>query len=106
MHFLLEWCVLQIKKLRALHDDVSVLLAALQRQINAFVALSSIVTVENRDELKGLDSSNSHTLVFVRQPESGVARAYTFVMGDATVANDFSIIAPTDNGGRYFEWFV
>lgn len=59
---------------------------------------------ENRATLKVLASNSVRRLIFLGHPEVGVPKAFTFLFGDTTPANDFSIIAPNDNGGRYFEW--
>lgn len=59
--------------------------------------------VFTRVELKGLPSNASRQLVFVRTPEPGVRSSYWYTHGATDTADDESVIAPTDNLGRYFE---
>lgn len=54
--------------------------------------------------LKALTSSALRRIVLLETPDTGLPWGYRFVLGDLTTANDVSIVAPTDNGGRYFQW--
>lgn len=63
-----------------------------------------IVDVATAAEMVALASAPCRHIVFIRTPEAGVARAYTYVHGDTTEADGSSVIAPTDDLGRYFEF--
>lgn len=66
----------------------------------------SVIAVLDRATLKATASKSYVKLVFLLAPEQAVSRAYRYIHGDTATADDISIIAPTDNLGRYYEYDV
>lgn len=58
--------------------------------------------VADKAALKALASNAATKAVLVIAPEAGMTRFYEARFGDATAADDFEIIEPTDGGARYF----
>jgi hypothetical protein len=65
--------------------------------------IDQITVKATRVEMKALPGTPYRKIVILTAPEPGVGRSYTYVHGDQTPPNDFSIIAGTDGLGTYFE---
>jgi hypothetical protein len=76
-----------------------------RRLLLALVA-NQVTVVANRAKMKALPGIPYRRVIFLTAPEAGVARSYTYVHGDTTPPNDFSIIAADDGLGTYFEYLL
>lgn len=65
-----------------------------------------VETFADRLTLKATPSSATRKVGFIRNREIGMGRAYQYVHGDKTTADDISVIAPNDNLGRWFRFIV
>jgi hypothetical protein len=64
-----------------------------------------IITVETIEEMLALPSMPCRKLIFVRHPSNpSDSKVFSYEHGNTTEANGGSVLAPTDNLGRFFEY--